>query len=127
MEWIHDLDWDIFDGLFIPREIVEAAASGSGYSGRSIPFMAYVSIRDVEFKDNVRQINDQILKPLVIMNMGRKAAASYEIEPVPLLDTVGELMGKMGQPQCQPRRLNRPSHPPSAAPPLKSAAASYRW
>jgi hypothetical protein len=98
MDWIHDLDWDIFDGLMVPREVVEAAASGSGFSGRSIPFVTYLSIRDTEFADFVRQIDQQIIRRLVALRWGNAMANYYTIKPVPLLKTVGDLMGGMGQP-----------------------------
>lgn len=104
MDWIHDLDWDILDGLYVPKEIVEASETGSGYSGRSIPFVSFLSVRDAELADDVRQVNEQILQPLVALNYGRKATKAYEIKPVPLLDTVGEQMAKMGQPDTNQGR-----------------------
>lgn len=97
-EWVHDLDWDIFDGLLVPREVVEAATSGSGFSGRSIPFLTFLSIRDEEFSADVRQIKSQLIDPLVAANYGAPAAKSYEIRPKPLLETVGKQMGPMGKP-----------------------------
>lgn len=98
MEWVHDLDWDIFDGLLIPREIVEAASSGSGFSGRSIPFLNYLVIRDEEFGSTLRQIDEQLMRPLVAVNFGAEAGLDYQIKPKPLLDSVGKLMGDMGKP-----------------------------
>lgn len=88
-EWVHDLDNDIFDGLLIPREVVEAASTGSGYSGRSIPLMMFLGLRDEEFRDDIRQIKPQIMDPLVCTNFSA-AKCDYEIEAVPLMETMGE-------------------------------------
>jgi DNA topoisomerase I len=91
--WIRDLDWDIFDGLMIPREVVEAAASGSGFSGRSIPFITFLGYRDLHFAEDVRQLDTQIIRPLVWWRFGAKASSEYQIAPVPLLETVGKQLG----------------------------------
>lgn len=94
-------DDDIFDGLLVPREVIEASETGSGFSGRSIPFISFLAIRDVEFGSYVRQIKAQIIDKLVALNFGLDAARAYELKPVPLLETVGEQMGGMGQPNTQ--------------------------
>jgi hypothetical protein len=100
-DWIRDLDWDIFDGLLVPREVVEAAETGSGFSGRSFPFMAFLATRDEEMGGIVRQVDRQQLRPMTAVNYGVKAAQRYQIKPRPLLETVGKQMGDMGQPNAQ--------------------------
>lgn len=101
MEWVHDLDADIFDGIEVPKEVVEAATTGSGFSGRSIPFIAFCNLRDLDFGEDVRQIKKQVMDPLVCANFGALAAQDYTIKPKPLMETVGALMGPMGKPDTQ--------------------------
>lgn len=93
-DWIHDLDWDIYDGLIIPREVVEAAASGSGFSGRSFPFITYLGARDDEFACYVRDIDAQVIRRQVAMNHGEAAAKQYTVKPIPLLETFGDMLGQ---------------------------------
>jgi hypothetical protein len=93
---IVDMDDDIFDGCEVPKEVVEAASSGSGYSGRSIPMTAFLGMRDVQFGSILRQVDGQTLRPLVVANYGYRAA-DYDIRPIPLLETFGDQVG--GQPE----------------------------
>lgn len=97
-DWIEDADWDIFDGLLIPREIVEAAASG-GFSGRSFPFVMFAAMGDIELLDYTLAIKHQVMEPRVIRKFGEKAN-DFEVVPIPLIDTMGEKMGgqEMGGP-----------------------------
>lgn len=99
-QWIGDLDWDILDGLLVPREVVEASQTGSGFSGRSVPLVGFLSIRDLEFGGYVRQIKGQSLKPLARANYGLDAD-DFDLVPTPLVETTGELMGGMGQPDSR--------------------------
>lgn len=97
--WVNDLDGDIFKGLEIPREVVQAAETGSGFSGRSIPMMMFLSMGDKEFRSIVRQVKTQTLEPLVARNYGNQYT-DFDLEAVPLLDTVGSQVG--GQPEGGP-------------------------
>lgn len=112
LEWIKELDWDIFDGLLLPREVVEAATSGSGFSGRSIPFLTFLATRDEEFSAIVRQIDQQLMQPLVATNFGADAAQAYEMKPKPLLETVGKQMGPMGKPDTMEGTDGQPGQQP---------------
>lgn len=111
LECITAVDCEIFDGLLIPREVVEAAETGSGFSGRSIPFMAACTIRDVRAREKVKQIKAQVLDKEVALNFGLESAKHYELEAVPLLDTIGELMGDMGQPNTTSQAGNGQAMP----------------
>lgn len=90
--WLDDLDNDIFDGLLVPKEVVEAAASGSGFSGRSIPMIMFLALRDTEFGGYVRPIVEQVLQPLGIMNFGR-FGDDFEAKPKKLVDTLSDSVG----------------------------------
>lgn len=95
-QWISDLDDDIFDGLLLPREVVEAAATGSGFSGRSVPMMMFLGTRDLEASVYVRELNNQVFKKLVEWNFGGRYCEEYTIQPIPLLETVGQQLGGGG-------------------------------
>jgi hypothetical protein len=92
-EYIDSLDWKIFRGIVIPKEIVDGAgASGAGYAGRSFPMSVFLLARDVEFTSYVREINQQVIYPLVLFNFG-KDRADYDVEPKSFLETFGEQLG----------------------------------
>lgn len=111
MECITAVDCEIFDGLLLPREVVEAAETGSGFSGRSIPFMAACTIRDVRAREKVKQIKAQVIDKLVGINFGLEAAKRIELTAEPLLETIGELMGDMGQPNTTSQAGNGQAMP----------------
>lgn len=87
----NELDKEILQGIETPSEVLEAASSGSGFSGRSIPFVSFLAILQEEFADYVEQIDEQALQSLVSMNFG--SDTFYTITPVSLIERIGELMG----------------------------------
>lgn len=91
-EWLEASDWDIFDGLLVPREVVEAASAGSGFSGRSVPMIMFLGLRDVEFRGYVRPCAEQLFKPLGIRNFGR-FGDQFELRPVPLVEALTDAVG----------------------------------
>ena len=93
LEWVDSIDWQIFRGIVIPKEIVEGE-SGLGQGGRSFPMAVYLTARDVELSTYVREINEQVLYPMAVANFGHDRA-DYDIEPVSLLQTVSKLLGDM--------------------------------
>lgn len=106
MEWVDALDWDIWDAFYIPKEVIEAAETGSGYSGRQLPFEAFLTVRDEEFKDIVRQAKPQIMERLVAMRFGADAAREFDIKPQSMVEefrkqqnSESEDKGKRGEPQ----------------------------
>jgi hypothetical protein len=92
-KWLEAADWDIFDGVLVPKEVVEAATSGSGFSGRSIPMVMFLGLRDGEFTQYVQALKLQIFQPLVARNWGLAAAEELEMVPVPLIDTMSDQVG----------------------------------
>jgi hypothetical protein len=83
-EWMRALDTEIWKGLEIPPEIIEAARVGSGWSGRSVPLVIALSSVQLEFSELVRCVDRDVLRPLVELNFG--AAARYTLRPLPLID-----------------------------------------
>ena len=102
-DWIHDLDNDILDGLLIPREVMEAATSGSGYSGRAFPMRTFLSLRDREFSEYVRAINRAIIGPMVASNFGLPFSV-YEMRPVSLNETLKDSVQPAQQPAQMPQQ-----------------------
>lgn len=91
-KWKHDLDLEIWKALEVPPEIIEASAPGSGYAGRSIPFMVALSAVQMELSELVRAVDRDILRPLAHLNFGRPP--QYEIRPRPLIETFGKRLRK---------------------------------
>lgn len=89
-QWKRDIDLELWKALEVPPEILEANTTGSGYSGRWIPFVVAVSSVQNEFAEIVRCVDRDVLQPLVKLNFGRDAR--FEIRPAPLLESFGETM-----------------------------------
>ncbi|HTN74573.1 MAG TPA: hypothetical protein VL096_04980 [Pirellulaceae bacterium] len=86
-KWKHDIDLEIWKALEVPPEIIEASAPGSGYAGRSIPFMVALSAVQTELAELVRCVDRDVLRPLAQLNFG--SVPQYEIRPLPLIETFG--------------------------------------
>lgn len=93
-EYCKVLDDEIVEGCEVAREVVSAAETGSGFSGRSIPFIATISAAQEEIDGLVKDVNRHILQPMALLNFG---SAEYRIAAESLVDTVGKLMGGDGE------------------------------
>lgn len=98
MEWVEACDWDILDGLEIPREVVEASETGSGYSGRAVPNEKFLAGLNPKLGNRIRQIKEQTLVPLVAANHGADAADEFDIKLVPLEKAMAEAAGPRNPP-----------------------------
>lgn len=105
-EYKTELDNEILHGLGVPKEVLEAAETGSGYSGRSIPLTLFLSMLQQEGEDFTRQIDEQIIRPLVRMNFNVEPA--YELEMMPLVETLKSMMGEGGGEGGAPPQQPRP-------------------
>lgn len=90
-DYIKQLDDEIVEGCEVAKEIVQAADTGSGFSGRSIPFIGTLSVLQEEFDGYVRDIDRMVIGPAVRINFGPDAV--YSLKPESLILTVGRLMG----------------------------------
>ena len=80
-EWGSRTDREIWFALDVPQEIIEAASTGSGFSGRSIPFVVALQlIGGREFTCYLESIDRMVLRPLAQLNFGNSAAA-YTVTP----------------------------------------------
>lgn len=91
-EYVKDLDIEQLEGMGIPAEVVQAAETGSGWSGRSVPFIVFLTGED-QIADTVLQAFDQqIARPGVQVNFG--PGVDYTIEAESLVQ-----MQQNGPPQ----------------------------
>lgn len=109
-EWNESCDEGILRGADVPVEVVKASDTGSGYSGRSIPFLVVLSVCTQELVEIIQRVDEQVLQPLAWLNFGGEP--EYEITPVSLVDsfsndTAGSPMGGGaigGQPSATPQQ-----------------------
>ena len=78
----------------MPPEIIQASASGSGFSGRWIPFAVALSRRAQELAELIRCVDRDILRPIAQLNFGR--APQYAIRPRSLVETYAAKFGTGG-------------------------------
>jgi hypothetical protein len=90
--WKRDLDLDIWKSLEIPPEIIQAASTGSGFSGRWIPFVVALSAVQTELAEIIRCVDRDLLRPVSQLNFG--ANASYEIRAKSLVETYAAKFGE---------------------------------
>jgi len=116
--WVDYCDDDILKGADVPIEVVKAADTGSGYSGRSIPFLVLLSVCNNEASDIVQCIRDQVLRPLAWLNWG--GDVEFEIDPV---DLVKSFAGNAaGSPMGGGAIGGQPSQVPQEVPQQQEAA-----
>ena len=89
--WKRDLDLELWKALEVPPEIIQASTSGSGFSGRWIPFAVALSAVHMELTELVRCIDRDILRPIAHLNFGRPP--QYDIRPRSLVETYAEKFG----------------------------------
>jgi hypothetical protein len=93
--WKADLDLEIWKALEVPPEIIQAQTSGSGFSGRWIPFAVALSAVHQELAELIRCIDRDILRPIAQLNFGR--SVQYEIRPKSLVETYAAMFGQREQ------------------------------
>jgi hypothetical protein len=89
--WKSDLDLEIWKALEVPPEIIQAQRSGSGFSGRWIPFAVALSAVHQELAELIRCLDRDILRPIAQLNFGR--APQYEIHPRSLVEIYARMFG----------------------------------
>ena len=95
-QWVEYCDQEILRGADIPMEVVKAADTGSGYSGRSIPFLVVLSNCTQELTEIVQRVTEQVLRPMAWLNWGGEV--EFEVTAKSLVesfskDTSGSAMG----------------------------------
>lgn len=105
-----DLDVEILQGFEIPPEVARAAETGSGWSGRSVPFIVFLVGEDEIAAEISAAIVRWILRPMVEHNFG--PGIPFDVEPVSLLELLGAAQEGGGQPGAQ----GQPGQPTPDAP-----------
>ena len=89
--WKKDVDLEIWKALEVPPEIIQAASTGSGFSGRWIPFVVALSACHMELAELIRCVDRDILRPLAHLNFA--AEPRYDIRPKSLVDIYAKKFG----------------------------------
>jgi 2'-5' RNA ligase len=90
--WVDVCDDNILKGADIPKEVVQAADTGSGFSGRSIPFLVLLSTCTKELVEIVQQVKEQVLRPAAWLNWG--GDVEFDIYPKSLVESfAGDISG----------------------------------
>jgi hypothetical protein len=90
--WKKDVDLEIWKALEVPPEIIQAASTGSGFSGRWIPFVVALSACHLELAELIRCVDRDILRPLARLNFA--AEPRYDIRPKSLVDIYAKKFGE---------------------------------
>jgi len=105
-EWVYDLKDEILEGVGVMPEVIEAAETGSGYSGRKIPQEAFKGLLHEVVFWMLEDIDTQLLRPAVKAEFG-EAACDYSIVPFGFVedesgqDKMVSLDGKQPPPGAQ--------------------------
>ncbi len=118
-QWVDDLDRDMWRGLDVFEEVIQAADTGSGFSGRSIPLTMFLAGCGEELVQIVQCLDEFAFAPLVYWNFGPNV--EYDITVVPLVKTFAQDMGgsPMGGEAMGGQASSRPPgrNPPGQQPP----------
>lgn len=95
-EYPNQLKREMAEAVGIPFEVIQAAESGSGFSGRSVPYMTWLGLMDEYAGLLVDQFEEAPLRQLVRVNHGPKA--DFEISLKSLLKDFQEKGKQEGQP-----------------------------
>jgi len=99
-EYIYDLKREMTEGLGFPEEIIRAAETGSGYSGRAIPQEAFRGMLTDLAQHMVLDFDEQIVRPLVRREFHQEP--DYEIIPFGLIEQEEEVTALTGNGQSVP-------------------------
>lgn len=87
-EWKDMCDEGIMQGFDVPLEVTKAATVGSGYSGRSIPFLVLLSVGTQELTEIIQCLDAHVFRPVAWLNWG--GDVDYTIKPRSLVESFSE-------------------------------------
>jgi hypothetical protein len=109
VEYINYLIDQIYRGVGVPPELIQAAETGSGYSGRRIPLEAFLDSQQHIGDRFLRLFVEEVLRPLVLWNFG---PVKFDIKLRRLIETKNK--ASAGQPGQQPGgQTQTPPQPPA--------------
>lgn len=97
IEYPKELDKEMLTGLGIPTEVVQAAESGSGWAGRSVPAITFYSGEDELAGLALNCIDVQVCRPMVAKNFGLGQTRRYRIKPGSLVEMVSKDASQAGK------------------------------
>lgn len=110
-DYVDALDIKMGEAVGLPAEVVRAAATGSGFSGRSIPYKAWLGGCDEYVLMLIDCFDRNPLRGMVHRNFGPRA--DYEIEPISLVqDEQTDGQGQGHSEGEQPAAAAKPKGPP---------------
>jgi len=117
LEYGEVLGNEIWEGMGIPPEVVSAGGTGA-FAGRRIPQQAYYSVLQEVINEHIFDFDDQVLRPMAILNHGHD---DYEINPISLLDTLqqeemGLITGDAGPEETEEGSEQEPGEPGKVPP-----------
>lgn len=71
--WLNDMDINIWRGMKVYEELIKAGATGSGFSGRSVPLMLFINSCQEEFIWLVQDVTRGLIEPLIMLEYGPQA------------------------------------------------------
>ncbi len=116
LEYEGGLQKQISRGIGVPPELLEAAETGSGWSGRKVPLLGFFQGQQQNARRLVRAIVGQIVEPLLRWNHGPEAWCEVEVE----LDLPSAVSGEQPQ-QQQPAGPQEQPQPGAEAQPEQPA------
>lgn len=124
LDYPQALDAEIDVGLGIPPEVVEAAETGSGWSGRAVPLTTFLGATDEMAALLLDCAEKGFLRELVAANFGR--SAWWEAENLPLEETLARPSPGVGQPQS-PQPADDPQPGPDGRVPYQGPRGGRGW
>ncbi len=122
IEYIIHLYDQIYIGIGVPPELIQAAETGSGYSGRRIPRDAFLS-QQQQLADAILQMFiDQVLRPLVRWNFGD--GIKFNLMVKSLIKTQDKETNQQPQPG-QPGQMPQPGVRPAPVDPRQQQVQQY--
>lgn len=117
LDYPKELDLEILKGGGVMPEVVQASVTGSGWSGRSVPFLVWLGIEDEVVKSCLNPIVEQIVRPGVEQNFG---AVPFQVQPISLIEKETPPDQRLGTEFGTPSTMggDQGQQPPPAAPPV---------
>lgn len=94
LEYPKQLDDEIRHGMGVNDDVITADSTGS-WNGKGMSFFAFMSTRDEWCRHLIRQLDEQIVRPLVEMNFGKDVF--YEVSHKPFAEQMKDQLGQSPQ------------------------------
>ena len=93
--YVDELKKEMLEGIGVPEEVIMAAETGSGFSGRRIPQQAFLGMLNDIATNLVKDIDEQCFRPVIPHLFGIEPA--YRIIPFGLLEDPQAEEGEPGE------------------------------